>query len=133
MTGVQTCALPIFDDLALAGLTVTASGFAGECTVGASLVDEPALVGLRTKAGKGTPVAAVTDLARMLADGQLAHDGSPHLASQVLGARTVPGAGATRLASHGRVDAIKAATWAAQAARTKPARRGGGRVLTPSI
>jgi hypothetical protein len=131
--GAALVSVEAVDDLALAGLTVTASGFAGEVVVGASLVDEPALVGLRTRGGKGTPVVAVTDLARMLADGQLAHDGSPHLASQVLGARTVPGAGATRLASHGRVDAIKAATWAATAARSRPARRSGGRVLTSSI
>lgn len=130
--GAALVSVQALDDLALAGLTVTASGFVGEAVVGASLVEEPALVGLRTRAGKGTPVTAVTDLARMLADGQLAHDGSPHLASQVLGARTVLGAGATRLASHGRVDAIKAATWAASAARTRPARRTGARVLMPS-
>jgi hypothetical protein len=120
------------DDLALAGLTVTASGYGGEVIVGASLVGDPALVGLRTKAGKGTPVGAVTDLARMLADGQLAHDGSPLLATQVLNARTMPGLGATRLASHTAVHAIKATTWAAAAARSRPARRGIGRVLLPS-
>lgn len=121
------------DDLALAGLTVTASGYAGETIVGASLVGDPALAGLRTKPGKGTPVGAVLDLGRLLADAMLAHDGSEHLARQVLAARTVPGAGSTRLASHGRVEAIKAAAWAAAAARAKPVRRAGSRVLTPSI
>jgi hypothetical protein len=120
------------DDLALAGLVVASSGYSGEVIVGASLVDDPALAGLRTTAGKGTPIGAVTDLGRLLAEAQLAHDGSPHLAGQVLAARTVPGAGSTRLASHGRVDAIKATTWAAAAARARRARRPGGRVLTPS-
>lgn len=130
--GAALVATEPVDDLALAGLAVTASGYGGEVIVGASLVDDPALGGLRTKAGKGTPVGAVTDLARLLAEGQLAHDGSEHLSAQVLGARTVPGMGSTRLASHGRVEAIKAATWAATAARARPARRGGGRVLMPS-
>ncbi len=130
--GAAVVVVEAVDDLALAGLTVTASGYVGEVVVGASLVDDPALAGLRTRSGKGTPVIAGTDLARLLADGQLAHDGSPHLASQVLGARTVPGMGAPRLASHGRVDAIKAAIWAAAAARSRPARRGLGRVLLPS-
>lgn len=131
--GAALVSTEALDDLALAGLAVTASGFAGSCVVGASLVDDPALAGLRTTPGKGTPVGAVLDLARLLAEGQLAHDGSEPLTSQVLGARTVPGAGATRLASHGDVAAIKAACWAATAARSKPARRTSGRVLLPTV
>ena len=121
------------EDLTLAGLFVVRSGFAGECVVGASLVADPAVAGLRTTPGKGTALGAVLDLARLLAEGQFAHDGSDPLTSQVLAVRTVPGAGSTRLASHGDVSAIKAATWAAAAARAKPARRPGGRVLMPSI
>jgi hypothetical protein len=42
--------------------------------------------------------------------------------------RTVPGADGPRLASHGRLDAVKAAAWASTAARSKPIRRV-GRVL----
>jgi len=131
--GAALVSTEALDDLALAGLAVTSSGFAGQCTVGASLVDDPALAGLRTEPGKGTPVGAVLDLARLLAEGMLAHDGSEPLTAQVLDARTVPGAGSTRLASRGDVAAIKAAVWAATAARSKPQRRSGARVLMPSV
>jgi hypothetical protein len=130
--GAALVAVEVVDDLALAGVVVAAT-YGGEVVAGSSLVDDPALAGLRVTAAKSTPIGAVTDLARLLAEGMLTHDGGEHLTREVLEARTVPGAGSTRLSSHGSVTAIKAATWAAAAARSRPARRGGGRVLMPSV
>lgn len=120
------------DDLALAGLVVMATGFRGEVEVGASLLDDPALVGLRARKASGRGIGAVQEIARLLADGMLVHDGGAHLTGQVLGVRTIEGADGPRLASNGRLDGVKAAAWAATAARSKPAPRRAGRVLLPS-
>jgi hypothetical protein len=50
----------------------------------------------------------------------------------VLAVRTAPGADGPRLVSRGRADAVKAATWAATAARARPA-RGLGIVLPTGV
>jgi len=118
-------------DLATAALLVV--DYSGQVVVGGSLVDDPTLRSLRPVKGSGTGVLAVTDLARVLSEGQFTHTGTPDLTSQVLGVRTVPGADGARLASQGRVDGIKAAMWAAGAARARPARRTGRRVLVPTV
>jgi hypothetical protein len=60
----------------------------------------------------------VADLGRLLDDGLILHDGGPVLAEQVLAVRTVPGVEGMRLVSQGRLDAIKAAVWAADAVRS---------------
>lgn len=117
-------------DLASARTALTASGFAGRATVGESLLDDPALKGLRAVKGRGAPVAAARELSRLVAEGGLSHDGGEHLTGQVLGARTREAPAGPALVSKGRADALKAAAWAAASAR------GGGvgkpRVLMPS-
>ena len=59
---------------------------------------------------------AVQDLRRMLDDQHLRHDGSEVLAEQVLALRTTPTPDGIRVVSKGRADALKAVTWAANAA-----------------
>lgn len=79
-------------------------------------------------AGRATPTtaavrAAVADLSGLLRDDALRHDGGEWLAAQVLALRTSPATDGPRVRSTGRADAVKAAVWAAQAARTAPVRR----------
>jgi hypothetical protein len=131
--GAALVSVQTFDDLALAGFAVADSGFREPVDVSAGLVDDPALAGLTTrKATRAGGLAAVLDIARWLADGQIVHDGGEDLTRQVLAVRTVDGADGPRLASTGRLDAVKAAAWAATAARSKPVRRV-GRVLTATV
>jgi hypothetical protein len=106
--------------LADAARLVVGSGFRGRVTVGASLVDDPALRALRTAAGMGTARGAIADVARLLAEGALRHDGSSILRTQVLDVRTQPGPEGQRLVSKGRTDALKAAVWTVEAVRAKP-------------
>lgn len=108
-------------DIATAVHLARATGYRGRITAGASLLTDPAFTGLPTTKGQGSARATVLDLARVLADGELRHDGSPHLAEQVLAIRTVPGGDGPRLASQHRTDAVKAAMWALTAARARPA------------
>jgi hypothetical protein len=110
-------------DLAAAVAAVRSSGFAGTVVVGASLAEDPALVGVRVRAGKGRTGAAVQELRRLLEADVWCHDGGAHLSGQVLAARTVPGVDGPRMASTGRADALKAAVWAvtdARAPKEKP-------------
>jgi hypothetical protein len=106
-------------DLDNAATAISAAGYSGQVIVGASLVGDPALRGLRLVKGQGRVLPSVLELSRLLAEAQLAHDGSPILTAQVLALRTVPGTDGPRLASSGRADAVKAAVWAAGAARGK--------------
>lgn len=119
-------------DVAAAAVAAKAVGYTGQITVGASLAADPAFQGLRVTKGQGRVLPAVLDLGRLLAEGTFVHDGSPTLTSQVLAVRTVPGTDGPRLASHGRADAIKAAVWAAGAARGKKRRTGKARLLVAS-
>lgn len=119
-------------DLDTAAAAVSAAGYSGQVIAGASLVGDPALRGLRVVKGQGRVLPAVLDLSRLLAEGQIAHDGGAHLTAQVLAVRTVPGTDGPRLASSGRADAIKAAVWAAAAARAQRRRKGKPRVLVAS-
>lgn len=116
-------------DMAGAVAALKASGFRGVTTVGSSLKSEPALKGVRQRAGEGRTAAAVQDLARLLSEDVLRHDGSAHLADQVTALRTSPGADGPRLVSKGRADAVKAALWAAGRART--VRK--ARILVPTV
>jgi hypothetical protein len=79
---------------------------------------------VRTTPQKGTVRAAVEDLARLLTDGVLAHDGGAELAAQVLALRTSPGVDGPRLRSTAPADGVKAAVWAALAARENRRRNG---------
>lgn len=88
--------------------------------VGASLADDPAWSGVNVQSETMAARTAVADLAGLLRDGALRHDGGQHLTGQVLSLRTSPGADGLRLRSTGRADAVKAAVWAAQAARRAP-------------
>jgi hypothetical protein len=85
-------------------------------TVGASIAEDPAWKGKATPA-KLAVRAAVADLSGLLRDDAVRHDGGDALSGQVLALRTSPGADGPRIRSTGRADAVKAAVWAAQAAR----------------
>lgn len=117
-------------DMSSAVEELKASGYRGRVTVGASLKDDPALRGVSMAAGQTRTTAAVADLARLLLEDVLRHDGSEHLAEQVLAVRTQAGADGPRLVSKGRADAIKAATWAVTAARKRQS--GSMRMILPS-
>ncbi|WP_020385933.1 HNH endonuclease [Kribbella catacumbae] len=93
------------------------AGFEGRATVGASLLEDPALKGLRADKGQGRVVASVQELQRLLAEDVFRHDGGEHLSEQVLAARTMAAADGPRMVSNGAADAIKAAVWAATSAR----------------
>ncbi|MEV6287407.1 HNH endonuclease [Kribbella sp. NPDC051770] len=110
-------------DLSEAALALKTARFRRVATVGASLLDDPALKGVRTKKGQVRTVAAVQDLERLIADGTLRHDGGAHLGGQVLAARTLPSADGLRMASTERADAIKAAVWAIADCRKTPVGR----------
>jgi hypothetical protein len=108
-------------DLTEAVAALRASGFRRTATVGASLLEDPALAGVRARAGQGRTGAAVAELGRLVTEDVLSHDGGAHLTGQVLAARTLPGADGPRMVSTGRADAIKAAVWAAADCRRKTA------------
>jgi hypothetical protein len=120
VVGVTTC-----DDVAGAAEAVDASGFKGRVLAGASIATDPAwkAAGVRTTPQKGTVRAAVEDLGRLLTDAVLAHDGGAELSSQVLALRTSPGVDGPRLRSTAPADGVKAAVWAALAARKNSTRR----------
>lgn len=87
-------------------------GFRRVVTIGASLLDDPAIQGVRTRKGMGRAGASVAELQRLLSEDALRHDGGEHLTGQVLSARTMPGADGPRMVSNGGADALKAAVWA---------------------
>ena len=95
------------------------AGFTGRATVGASLLEDPVLKGVRADKGQGRVGAAVQELQRLIAEDVFRHDGGVHLAEQVLAARTMPGADGPRMVSKFPADAIKAAIWAATSARQR--------------
>jgi hypothetical protein len=105
-----------FPDVTSAGAYAVGLGAQLVLMAGKSMEHEPALSGARWMTG--TSRAAVAELRRLVDDAALTHDGSPELAQQVLGVRTMAAADGMRLVSLGRLDAIKAAVWAAGAARS---------------
>jgi hypothetical protein len=126
MDGAAVVSVTTYDDVAGAVEAVKTSGFRRPVLVGASLCNDPAwkAAGVRTTPQKGTVRAAVEDLARLLTDGVLAHDGGAELAAQVLALRTSPGVDGPRLRSTTPADGVKAAVWAALAARENKRRHG---------
>lgn len=106
------------EDLASAVAALKASEFRGVTMVGASLVGDPALKGLATRAGEGRVGAAAAELRGLLREDVVRHDGQTHLAAQVLALRTIAGADGPRMASSERADAVKATAWVIRAART---------------
>ena len=108
-----------YPDLPAAAAALKASGFRRTATIGASLLEDPALVGIKAKKGQGRTAAAVLELDRLIGEDVFRHDGGEHLTGQVLAARTMPGADGPRMASSGRADAVKAAVWAVADCRKK--------------
>jgi hypothetical protein len=112
-------------DLTAAAAVIRQSGFRARVVhVGESLLEDPALRGLKLRKASGRAAASVLELSRLIGEDALLHDGGELLTSQVLAARTMPGADGPRMVSTGRFDAVKTAMWAAGAARKK---RSGGR------
>jgi len=107
-------------DLSEVAGVLASAGFTGVATVGASLLGDPALAGVRARKGQGRTGAAVAELRRLLAEGVLCHDGGEVLTEQVLAARTMPGADGPRLVSSAAADAVKAAAWAIGDCRRQP-------------
>ncbi len=106
-----------------------AARFHQRVIVGASLIDDPALLGVAKEAGKGMTGATVMTLGNLLREDVVRHDGGQHLTDQVLEVRTVAGINGARLVSKGRADAVKSAAWAIAAARPA-ARRKRKRMVT---
>jgi hypothetical protein len=106
-------------DLSEVPAALAAAGFKRRATVGASLLDDPSLAGVKVNKGQGRTAAAVQELRRLIAEDVFRHDGGQHLTEQVLAARTRPGADGPRMVSSGAADAIKAAVWAATDCRRK--------------
>jgi hypothetical protein len=123
--GGAVVSVATYVDVAGAVEAVKASGFTRTVLAGASISTDPAwkAAGVRATPQKGTVRGAVEDLGRLLTDGVLAHDGGAELASQVLALRTSPGVDGPRLRSTAPADGVKAAVWAALAARKNRARR----------
>jgi phage terminase large subunit-like protein len=82
---------------------------------GKSLCGDPALAAAEPR--QGTISACLAGFQRLVSDGVLAHDGGEILGRQLAGVRVVKSATGPRAVSPGRVDAIKAAFWAAESAR----------------
>ena len=106
-------------DLVEAAEALKASGFRRTATIGASLLDDPALKGIRARKGMGRVGDTVKELERLLNEDVFRHDGGDHLAGQALSARTMPGADGPRMSSNGRMDAVKAAVWVVSDCRRK--------------
>lgn len=119
MAGRVVVAVEDYPTLDEAVAALRESGFRGFATVGATLLEDPALDGLRCRKGQLRTSASVQEFARLMAEDAVRHDGGEHLAGQVLAARVMPGADGPRLVSNGRADAIKAAGWAVAACRRR--------------
>lgn len=96
-----------------------AAGYRGRVAMGTSLMTDPAARRLSRTKGESRTGASVNDLARLLAEDVLRHDGGAHLTQQVLAVRTLPGADGPRMVSSERADAVKAAVWAVRSARSR--------------
>ena len=106
-------------DLAEAAQALKASGFRRTATIGASLVEDPVLKGIRVRKGMGRVGESVKELERLVNEDVLRHDGGEHLTGQALAARVLPGADGPRMASTGRADALKVAIWVVSDCRRK--------------
>jgi hypothetical protein len=108
-----------FPDLAGAAAALKQSGVKRAATVGASLLEDPVLVGVRCTKGQGRSSLAVQEFQRLMSEDVVRHDGGEHLTAQVLKARTMPGADGPRMVSSARADGIKAAVWVVADCRKK--------------
>jgi hypothetical protein len=106
-------------DLAEAAEALKEVGFRRTATIGASLVEDPMLKGVRSRKGMGRVGESVKELERLMNEDVIYHDGGEHLTGQALSARVLPGVDGPRMASTGRADAIKAAVWVVSDCRRK--------------
>jgi hypothetical protein len=122
--GRAVVSVTTYRDVADAAEAVDLAGVRRPVLAGASLCLDPAwkAAGVRTEPQKGTVRRAVEDLGGLLRDGVLAHDGGAELAAQVLALRVSPGVDGPRLQSTAPAGGVKAAVWAALAARKKTRR-----------
>lgn len=112
-------------DLAAAGEVLRQAGLRRRTVlVGESLLDDPGLKGFRLRKATGRAAAAVLEVARLIGEDAIRHDGGTLLTDQVVAARTMPGSDGPRMVSTGRFDAVKTAVWAAGAARRKRPAKG---------
>jgi hypothetical protein len=116
--------------VAAAVQALAATKYRGKVTVGSSLVDDPSLARVRVEAGEKAVGDSVAALKGLLREAVLTHDGGEHLSGQVIALRTKAAASGMTVISRERADAVKAAVWAAQAARV--ARPKMGRIITAS-
>jgi hypothetical protein len=105
----------VFSDLSSAGAYALGLG-AQMVLAGKSIAGDPSLAGCLPVGA--TSRSSVAELRRLVDDGAVTHDGSPGLTEQVLDVRTVAATEGMRIVSQSRLDAIKAAVWAAGAARS---------------
>lgn len=88
--------------------------------VGKSLLRDPAWTSIVAEPASATTAACVDEFRRLFDEGVLWHDGSPTLSDQVAAVRVAFTPEGARVSSRSaRVDAIKAAVWAAHAARAR--------------
>lgn len=114
-TGLVLVSATEHPTLAIAWRAARAGGYRRKIHVGKSHIGDPAVrLPYEPHTGRGAQAAA--DLADMLRDRRLCHDGSPWLTDQVLAARTTTTPDGVRLVSAERADGLKATIWAAEAA-----------------
>ena len=120
---VHAYALPDVETAAAA----IAAGYRGRVHAGKSLADHPAWKthGLAVAPETMTPINAVMALQRLITDDAIRHTGGDVLDDQVLELRTKATPNGVRLVSAegSRADAVKAAAWAATAARARGPRK----------
>ncbi|HEY9351967.1 MAG TPA: HNH endonuclease [Nocardioides sp.] len=127
-TGLVLVSATEHPTLAIAWRAARAGGYRRKIHVGKSHIGDPSVrMPYEPHTGRGAQAAA--DLADLLRDSRLCHDGSPWLTEQVLAARTTTTPDGVRLVSTERADGLKAAVWAAEAAAAMPA-RAVGRFIT---
>ena len=117
-------------DLAHAAAAAAATGYRGPLIIGASHAEDPAFRGRATDARRGGTAQAAHGLQRLMGADLIRHDGTDHLSGQVETLRITPGLDGPRVVSKARADAVKAAVWAAEAARSRPARSRPVRLIT---
>jgi hypothetical protein len=84
---------------------------------GKSLLPDPAFKGLNLTGAVMGSKQAVTRLKQLVDEDAMVHDGSEALSEQALEVRVDNGPEGPRIRSSGRLDAVKATVWAANAAR----------------
>lgn len=129
---VHTYALP---DLETAAAAIAATRVRARVLAGKSMASDPVWkrAGVAVTGEAMTPINAVMALQRLLTDDAIRHTGADVLDDQVLELRTKATSNGVRLVTAGessRADAVKAAVWAATAARARGPRRASYRVIT---